>query len=53
MGCTGEKFDGKIFLRGVYCQDDIMYKAEVLEDEVLGKEIAHKLAAKIREKING
>ncbi len=53
MGCTGERFDGKIFLRGVYCQNDIMYKAEVLEDEKLGKEIAHKLAAKIREKING
>ncbi|MDX8336418.1 MULTISPECIES: hydroxymethylbilane synthase [Cetobacterium] len=53
MGCTGEKFDGKIFLRGVYCHNNIMYKAEVLEDEKLGKEIAHKLAAKIREKING
>ncbi|MGL4946678.1 MAG: hydroxymethylbilane synthase [Cetobacterium sp.] len=53
MGCTGERIDDKISLKGVYCHNDIMYKAEVLEDRCLGKEIAHKLALKIKEKING
>ncbi|MGL5543822.1 MAG: hydroxymethylbilane synthase [Cetobacterium sp.] len=53
MGCSGEKVGDKISLKGVYCHEDVMYKAEVLEDRSLGKEIAHKLAAKIREKING
>ncbi|MGL4641595.1 MAG: hydroxymethylbilane synthase, partial [Cetobacterium sp.] len=53
MGCSGERVGDKISLKGVYCHEDIMYKAEVLEERVLGKEIAHKLAAKIREKING
>nr|WP_307775329.1 hydroxymethylbilane synthase [uncultured Cetobacterium sp.] len=53
MGCTGEKIGNKIVLKGVYCHNDVMYKAEVVENEVLGKEIAHKLANIIREKING
>ncbi|WP_294093689.1 hydroxymethylbilane synthase [uncultured Cetobacterium sp.] len=53
MGCSGERVGDQISLKGVYCHEDIMYKAEVLENRVLGKEIAHKLAAKIREKING
>ncbi|WP_297598635.1 hydroxymethylbilane synthase [uncultured Cetobacterium sp.] len=53
MGCTGEKADGKITLKGVYCHNEVMYKAEVTSEESKGKEIAHILAEKIREKING
>ena len=53
MGCTGEKADGKITLKGVYCHNEVMYKAEVTCEESKGKEIAHILADKIREKING
>ncbi|MBC2850751.1 hydroxymethylbilane synthase [Cetobacterium sp. 8H] len=53
MGCTGAKADGKIILKGVYCHNEVMYKAEVTCEESKGKEIAHILADKIREKING
>ncbi|MGL5568840.1 MAG: hydroxymethylbilane synthase [Cetobacterium sp.] len=53
MGCTGERIGDKISLKGVYCHNDIMYKAEVLEERDFGKEIAHKLATKIKEKIDG
>lgn len=53
MGCTGHLENGEITLRGVYCQNDIMYKDEVTADAKLGKEIAHILAKRIREKING
>ncbi|MEF9933333.1 MAG: hydroxymethylbilane synthase [Cetobacterium sp.] len=53
MGCTGHLENEEITLRGVYCQNDIMYKDEVTADAKLGKEIAHILAERIREKING
>lgn len=53
MGCTGSKSLGKILLQGVYCHNDVMYKAQVEEDANKGLEIAHMLADKIKEKING
>lgn len=53
MGCTGSKINGKIKLQGVFCENDIMYKSEVEENEDMGLNIAHLLAEKIKEKING
>lgn len=53
MGCTGSKINGKIKLQGVFCENDIMYKSEVEENEDMGLKIAHLLAEKIKEKING
>ena len=53
MGCTGNLNGDLITLQGVYCENNTMYKAEVTEKATLGVEIAHILAKKIREKING
>lgn len=53
MGCAAIKHNNIVTLKGVYCHNDIMYKDEVIEDIKLGKEIAHTLAKKIKEKIHG
>lgn len=53
MGCAGILEGNRVLFKGVYCKDDVMYKDEISEDLNLGKEIAHKLAKKIREQMNG
>lgn len=53
MGCVARIIDNKIELQGVYCFENKMYKDKVVENIEVGKRIAHILAKKIREKIDG
>lgn len=52
MGCATIATGKKVLLKGVYCENDVLYKDEVFEEISEGKAIAQKLAKKIRERIN-
>lgn len=48
MGCTTYRVGNKIGLKGVYCYNEKMIKDECIEEESMGKDIAHKLAKMIK-----
>lgn len=53
MGCAGYFIENEIELQGMYCSDGVMYKKVIRAKKEEGKKIAHVLARKIQEDING